>query len=69
MTREFKIVLDREDDGRWIATVKGIRGAHVYGKTKSEAIRSAKELALSYLIDGANGKIPEHISFVSGVAA
>lgn len=70
MLKEFRIAIDREEDGRWIASVLGVRGAHVYGSTKAKAVERAKELALWYLIESDRpGRIPEHISFVFARAA
>jgi len=45
------IELDREEDGRWIAEIPNLPGVMVYGKTKPEAIRSVRALALRVLAD------------------
>jgi len=42
----FRIELEREDDGRWIAEVLELPGAMVYGPTREEAEARAKALAL-----------------------
>lgn len=42
----FRIEIDREDDGRWIAEVLELPGAMVYGPTREEATARAKALAL-----------------------
>lgn len=68
--KEITIVFDREVDGRWIASVKGIRGAiiHVYGATKAKACESAKAAALFHLTEMSKS-IPAQISFVERIAA
>jgi predicted RNase H-like HicB family nuclease len=43
---KLTIKMDREADGRWIATVEQLPGVSKYGKTEDEAIRAAKGLAL-----------------------
>lgn len=45
------VTFDRETDGRWIASVSGLRGVHVYGPTREEAARAAFVLALRVLAD------------------
>lgn len=40
------VELDREADGRWIASVPELRGVHVYAATRDAAL--TKALALSY---------------------
>lgn len=45
------IDLNREDDGRWIATVPEIPGVSKYGKTPEEAIHAVKVLALQVVAD------------------
>jgi predicted RNase H-like HicB family nuclease len=70
MPKTFQISFDREADGRWIASIFGLRGAHAYGATKSEATEKVKELALWSLVEGMPlRRIPEQISFVLRAAA
>jgi predicted RNase H-like HicB family nuclease len=47
----FRIELEQEEDGRWIAEVLGIPGALVYGKTPDEARARAQALALRVVAD------------------
>lgn len=47
----FRIELDREADGRWIAEVAEIPGALVYGATPGEATAKVKALALRAVAD------------------
>lgn len=50
--------VQRETDGRWIAAVDPI-GALAYGRTRAEAIRRAKAVALEVIADRlANGESP-----------
>ena len=47
----FRIELDREDDGRWIAEVVALPGVVVYGTTREEAMARVKALALRVVAD------------------
>jgi len=47
----YKIEIDRETDGRWIAEIADLPGVMVYGRTKAEAIARVKALALRVLAD------------------
>ena len=47
----FKIEIEQEKDGRWIAEVVELPGVMVYGKTPEEAKAKAQALALRTLAD------------------
>lgn len=47
----IRIELDREEDGRWLASVPELPGVMAYGGTESEAIRRVKVIALQVLAD------------------
>ena len=49
MKTTFTVVLDRELDGRYIASVPGIPGCHVYGRTRQMAVRNVKSALKFYL--------------------
>ena len=49
MTTTYTVVLDREDDGRYIASVPGVPGCHVYGRTPASAVRRARTALKFYL--------------------
>ena len=51
MSYRFQIEIEREADGRWIAEIPNLPGVMVYGKTKQEAVRSVRALALRVLVD------------------
>ena len=42
----FRIEVEREEDGRWIAEVCELAGALAYGPTREEAVARAKAVAL-----------------------
>ena len=47
----FRIEMEQEEDGRWIAEVVEIPGVMVYGKTPEEAKAKVQALALRTLAD------------------
>ena len=51
MSYRFQIEIEREADGRWIAEIPNLPGVMVYGKTKQEAVRAVRALALRVLAD------------------
>ena len=51
MTSHYRVEIEQEEDGRWIAEVLGIPGAMVYGSTPEEARARAQALALRVVAD------------------
>ncbi len=47
----LKVMLDREEDGRWIAEIPDLPGVLVYGQTEDDAITKVKALCLRVLAD------------------
>lgn len=47
----FKIELENEEDGRWIAEVLDLAGVLAYGETREEAIARVQAIALRVLAD------------------
>jgi predicted RNase H-like HicB family nuclease len=64
---QFKVELEREDDGRWIAEVPDLPGVMAYGQSSSEAQAKVQALALRVLADrlehGEEGPELVNISF------
>jgi predicted RNase H-like HicB family nuclease len=48
---QLTLVVEREDDGRWIAEVPELSGVLVYGATEAEAMAKAEVLALRVLAE------------------
>ncbi len=47
----FRVELEREDDGRWIAEVPELPGVLAYGTTAAEAQAKVQALALRVVAD------------------
>ncbi len=55
----YRVEIEREDDGRWIAEVVDLPGVMAYGKTADEACARALALALRVLADRIeHGELP-----------
>lgn len=63
---KLTIVLDREDDGRWVAEVAELAGVMCYGAVRDEAISRAERLAIEVIADRtAHGELPSTALAVS----
>lgn len=47
----FKIELEREADGRWVAEIPDLAGVLCYGATRPEAVAKVQALALRVLAE------------------
>jgi predicted RNase H-like HicB family nuclease len=47
----FKIEIEQEEDGRWIAEVPDLPGVMTYGQTRQEAVEKVQALAFRVLAD------------------
>lgn len=48
---DFEFLLDREEDGRWIAEARNLPGVLAYGETREAAVKAAYTLALRVVAD------------------
>ena len=62
----FRIVIEREIDGRWLAEVPELPGVMAYGKTQNDAEVAVTALALRVLADRTEKlkKPPKSIRFL-----
>ena len=47
----FKIEIEQEEDGRWIAEVTDLPGVMTYGQTRQEAVEKVQALTFRVLAD------------------
>jgi predicted RNase H-like HicB family nuclease len=47
----IRVEIDREDDGRILASVPDLPGVMAYGATEEEAVRTVNSIALQVLAD------------------
>lgn len=68
---KYAVVLSRDEEGNWLASVPAFLGCHTWGKTRDEALHNARE-AIEGCIESlrASGdpppqeKVPPEIEFV-----
>ena len=48
----YHVAYERDESGRWVASVRGVRGCHTQGRTVDEARRRIRE-AMELFIDDA----------------
>jgi predicted RNase H-like HicB family nuclease len=65
----FRIEVDREQDGRWLAEVMEVNGAMAYGSTRDEAVRKAEAIALRILAERLEHGEPAPQAFAFAVQA
>jgi predicted RNase H-like HicB family nuclease len=53
--------VEREEDGRFLASVPALPGVMAYGDTQEMALRKAKAIALQVLADKDTGLCPEDL--------
>jgi predicted RNase H-like HicB family nuclease len=61
MTASYRVVLERDESGVWIARVPGIRGCHTYGRTLQEARRRLREALGLWVEDAEQAELTEEI--------
>ena len=65
----IRVEVDREDDGRVLASVPDLPGVMAYGITEEEAVRKVKAIALQVLADmvenGEDVPAPLHVLFAA----
>ena len=73
MTMSYRVEIEREEDGRWIADVLEIPGAMAYGDNADDALANAVALALRVIADriehGAGPRGAVSVSFEPSAAA
>ena len=66
----FKVEIEQEDDGRWIAEVPDLPGVMVYAQSRDEAIARVQVLSLRVLADRLeNGEALPQMDAVFSVVA
>ena len=58
--QQIRVELEREDDGRILASVPDLPGVMAYGSREEEAVRKVKSVAIQILADIDSGQeVPE----------
>lgn len=49
MTQKFTVIIEKDEDGRYVSEVVGLPGCHTQGKTIDQLIERTKEAIRAYL--------------------
>lgn len=62
----LRIEIDREEDGRFLASVPDLPGVMAYGDTQEDATRKVKSVALQVLADmiESGEEVPDPLKFL-----
>jgi len=58
--KAYRVVLERDASGAWIATVPDLPGCHTYGRSLVEAKRRIREAVALWIDDAAEAAVLEH---------
>ena len=65
----YRIEMEQEEDGRWIAEVPDLSGVMVYGQSRNEVLAKVQALALRVLAErlehGEEAVEPINVSFLA----
>ena len=48
---EYRVELERDDDGRWSAWIEDLPGCAAWGYSRDEALEALKDAAIAYIED------------------
>lgn len=57
----YRVILERDETGAWIARVKNIRGCHSYGRTLDQARSRIREALALWVDDAETAQLVEEI--------
>ena len=61
MTSSYRVVIERDESGAWLAHVAGIRGCHTYGRTLEQVRRRIREALGLWVDDADNAELVEEL--------
>jgi predicted RNase H-like HicB family nuclease len=61
----YRVVLQRDETGAWIAHVRGVRGCHTYGRTLDQVRRRIREALSLWVEDAETAEFVEEIRLPS----
>ena len=58
MSRDFTVVVERDEDGNYVASVPALAGCHTQARSLDELVNRVQEAITVCLEDGDGGAIP-----------
>ena len=65
----YRVVLERDESGAWIATVPAVAGCHSYGRSLVEAKRRVREALALWVDDADTAELTDDVRISRDVAA
>ncbi len=65
----YRVVLERDESGAWIATVPAVGGCHSYGRSLVEAKRRVREALALWVDDADTAELTDDVRISRDVAA
>ena len=59
--KAYRVVIERDETGTWIAHVRGVRGCHTYGQTLDQVRRRVREALSLWVEDTHSAELVEEI--------
>jgi len=59
--KRYRVVLERDETGAWIATVPSVPGCHTYGRSLVEARRRAREALALWVDDATDAELMDDV--------
>lgn len=60
-SKAYRVVIERDEAGAWIAHVRGVRGCHTYGRTLDQVRRRIRETLSLWVEDADTAELSEEI--------
>ena len=60
-TKAYRIVIERDETGAWVAHVRGVRGCHTYGRTLDQVRRRIREALSLWVEDADTAELVEEV--------
>lgn len=65
--KTYTVRYERDESGHWIATVRGVRGCHSYGRTLDEARRRVREALGLFVNDADEARLVDKVKLPARV--
>ncbi len=57
----YRVVIERDETGAWVANVRGVRGCHTYGRTLEQVRRRIREALSLWVEDAETAELVEEL--------
>lgn len=61
----YTVLMDRDEDGWWIASVEGVSGCHTQGRSIAQALRRAREVLAACVDDHESARLVPRVELTA----